>query len=124
MGTGPSHQLQEKLPAPHTEYLNLIPGLSPFSTPDHASSLPTGSLGPADIPGAVVQNIEVSSEQDVLCDPPADQSESSEDSTKESASEEIIEVIEVTEVTEVTEVAAVEGGGEKEDKGNEEGMSM
>ena len=95
----PSHLLDKPASAP-TEYLNLIPGFSPFSTPDHAPSLSSGSFGSADVPGTVAQDIEVSSDQDLSRDPHPDQSESSGDHSE-------------------SEVGIVNGGTKEESKGDE-----
>ena len=99
----PSHLLDKPASAP-TEYLNLIPGFSPFSAPNHASSLPSGGLGSADVPSAVAQDIEVLSDQDLSCDPSPDQSKSTGDNL-ESASEEV----------------GVKNGGAKEESKVDEG---
>ncbi len=103
----PSHHL-DKQSSPHTEYLNLIPGFSPFMAPDHTPSLPSEGFSHADVPGMVVQDIEVSTDQDSSCDTSADQSASSEGNV-ESAPQEV----------------RVENGGNKEEEnGGKEGSLL
>ena len=103
LGCSPSSHPLDKPASTHTEYLNLIPGFSPFTPPDHTPSLGFGS---ADMPGVVVQDIEVSSDQDTSHVTFADQLASSEGSSEPSQKEVRIE----------------KGGDKEEEREGNEGM--